>query len=88
MEWQTDGQNDKKFSTWNPEAKCMVCTWLKNDENKPKFKIKITGTFNDALSRQADESIRINSVKQTDKRMNSRSEFNSAPLSRVQLLKN
>ena len=29
-EWQTDGQNDKKFSTWNPEAKCMVCTWLKN----------------------------------------------------------
>ena len=26
----TDGQNDKKFSTWNPEAKCMVCTWLKN----------------------------------------------------------
>ena len=26
----TDGQNDKKFSTRNPEAKCMVCTWLKN----------------------------------------------------------
>ena len=27
----TDGQNDKKFSTQNPEAKCMVCTWLKNN---------------------------------------------------------
>ena len=26
----TDGQNDKKFSTWNPEVKCMVCTLLKN----------------------------------------------------------
>ena len=24
-----DGQNDEKFLTWNPEAKCMVCTWLK-----------------------------------------------------------
>ena len=59
----------------------------KNDETKPKFKIQITGTFNDALSRQADESIRINNVKQTDKRMNSRSEFNSAPQSRVQLVK-
>ena len=33
----TDGQNDKKFSTWNPEAKCMVCTWLKNSDSAVIF---------------------------------------------------
>ena len=26
--WQNDGQNI--LSTCNPEANCMVCTWLKN----------------------------------------------------------
>ena len=33
-----DGQNDKKFSTWNPEAKCMVCTWLKKTKQKKNKK--------------------------------------------------
>ena len=54
---------------------------------KPSFKIDITGKFHDALSRQADESIRIKVASKTDGRMNSKAEFNSAPVSRVKLVK-
>ena len=57
-------------------------------EESPQFKIQITGIFHDALSRQADESVRINSAADTDKRMNSRAEFNSAPINRIKLVKN
>ena len=59
----------------------------KKEEN-PQFKIQITGIFHDALSRQADESVRINSAAETDKRMNSRAEFNSVPINRIKLVKN
>ena len=58
------------------------------EEKNPQFKIQITGTFHDALSRQADEAVRINSASETDRQMNSRAEFNSAKISRIKLVKN
>ena len=58
------------------------------EETNPQFKIQITGTFHDALSRQADEAVRINSASETDRQMNSRTEFNSAKISRIKLVKN
>ena len=60
---------------------------IHHENDHPSFKIEITGKFFDALSRQADESVRIKEASKTDKRMNSKSEFNSAPISRVKLLK-
>ena len=57
-------------------------------QNKdPKFKIDVTGKFYDALSRQADESIRIKGASKTDGKMNSKAEFNSAPVARVKLIR-
>ena len=53
----------------------------------PKFKIDVTGRFYDALSRQADESIRIKVASKTDGKMNSKAEFNSAPVARVKLVR-
>ena len=53
----------------------------------PKFKIDVTGKFYDALSRQVDESIRIKVASKTDGKMNSKAEFNSAPVARVKLVR-
>ena len=51
---------------------------------EPIFQIKITGKFFDALSRQADEAVRIkSSAKASENSMNSKSEFNSAPVRRL-----
>ena len=47
------------------------------------FKIKVTGKFFDALSRQADESVRIQSSYGLV--MNSKSEFNAPPIKRIVL---
>ena len=58
-----------------------------HENDHPSFKIEITGKFFDALSRQADESVRIKEASKTDKKMNNKSEFNSAPISRVKLVK-
>ena len=60
---------------------------IHHENNHPTFKIQVTGKFFDALSRQADESVRIKEASKTDGQMNSRSEFNSAPISRVKLVK-
>ena len=46
-----------------------------------KFKLKITGTFFDSLSRQADEAERIQ--KRKGKIMNSKSEFHAPKLNRI-----
>ena len=49
-----------------------------------EFGLEISGTFNNALSRQANESIRI--YKRADsKLLNSKSEFNHPPTARVML---
>ena len=54
----TDGQNDKKFSTWNPEAKCMVCTWLKkNSSDGPKKVQKRPQNVPGKVSKKQDRAI-------------------------------
>ena len=47
-----------------------------------KFKFEITQKFKDALTRQANEAVRINSRKNSEL-MNSKSEFNHPPVARV-----
>ena len=47
-----------------------------------KFKMEITGKFKDALSRQANEAVRI-SNRLGSQLLNSKSEFNHPPLARV-----
>ena len=46
-----------------------------------KFKLKITGKFQDAFTRQADESTRIQTIAHLC--MNSKSEFNAPPIKRI-----
>ena len=53
-------------------------------EGAPKFKFQTTNRFFDALSRQADEAVRINNASSV-KLMNSKSEFNSAPIGHVKM---
>ena len=55
-------------------------TTHKNEE--VKFKMEITGQFKDALSRQANEAVRISS-RPTHELLNSKSEFNHPPTARV-----
>ena len=57
----------------------------KNEE--VKFQMKITNKFKDALTRQANEAVRISSVPQSSS-LNSKSEFNHPPLARVVVEKN
>ena len=57
----------------------------KNEE--VKFQMKITNKFKDALTRQANEAVRISSVPQASS-LNSKSEFNHPPLARVVVEKN
>ena len=47
-----------------------------------KFQMKITNKFKDALTRQANEAVRISSVPETSS-LNSKSEFNHPPMARV-----
>ena len=47
-----------------------------------KFRMEITNKFTDALTRQANEAVRI-SARSSQELLNSKSEFNHPPLSRV-----
>ena len=53
----------------------------RNEENV-EYELEITGVFKDALSRQANESVRIYS-RLNSETMNSKSEFNHPPTARV-----
>ena len=54
-----------------------------NRENEEvKFRMEITGKFKDALTRQANEAVRIYS-RPSHELLNSKSEFNHPPLARV-----
>ena len=55
---------------------------LEHKDEDVEYKMEITGVFRDALSRQADESVRIQGRKNTEL-MNSKSEFNHPPIARV-----
>ena len=54
---------------------------------EPNFQMEITGLFSDALSRQADEAVRITARKNYEM-MNSKSQFNHPPIARIVLEKN
>ena len=56
-----------------------------NTENV-KFKFEITNKFKDALTRQANEAVRIDNRKD-DELLNSKSEFNHAPVARIMVEK-
>ena len=49
-----------------------------------KFKMEITCLFWDALTMQADEAIRIKNCGKS-KLLNSKSQFNNAPISRIMI---
>ena len=53
-----------------------------HENEEVKFEMEITKKFKDALSRQANEAVRIFS-RPDNELLNSKSEFNHPPLSRV-----
>ena len=53
-----------------------------HDLENVKFKMEITGLFRDALTRQADEAVRIKNCEKSEL-LNSKSQFNNAPISRI-----
>ena len=55
---------------------------LEHEEEEVEFEMEITGVFQDALSRQADEAVRIQSRKSSEL-MNSKSQFNHPPIARI-----
>ena len=52
------------------------------EEENVQFKMEITGLFKDALTRQANEAIRIKNCKPGEI-LNSKSEFNHPPITRI-----
>ena len=55
---------------------------LEHENEDVDFVMEITGVFRDALTRQADEAVRIHARK-NEELMNSKSEFNHPPIARV-----
>ena len=55
---------------------------LEHAHEEVDFKMEITGVFKDALTRQAEEAVRIKSRKNYEL-MNSKSQFNHPPIARV-----
>ena len=55
---------------------------LEHKHEEVDFKMEITGIFRDALTRQAEEAVRIKSRKNSEL-MNSKSQFNHPPIARV-----
>ena len=53
---------------------------------KPDWQFKILSTFQDPLSRQVNEAVRINNLP-VNSVLNSKSEFNHAPLNRISIKK-
>ena len=77
----------EKKKTSSPLIKHMH-THHPQEGGTTKFELSVTGKFRDALTRQADESVRIrNSAKASEKFMNAKSEFNAAPIRRLALVK-
>ena len=51
-------------------------------DEEMEVEMEITGVFKDALSRQADEAVRIK-LRKNSELMNSKSEFNHPPIARI-----
>ena len=60
---------------------------VEHKDEEVDFKMEITGIFKDALSRQAEESVRIQARKPSEL-MNSKSQFNHPPIARIVVGKN
>ena len=60
---------------------------LEHENEEVDFKMEITGVFKDALSRQAEESVRIQ-ARTNSELMNSKSQFNHPPIARIIVEKN
>lgn len=60
---------------------------LEHKNEKAEFEMEITGVFKDALTRQADEAVRIQN-RSKSQLLNSKGEFNSAPVARISVEKN
>ena len=52
------------------------------EEENVSFKMEITGLFKDALTRQANEAVRIKNCKKSEI-LNSKSQFNHPPITRI-----
>ena len=55
---------------------------LEHADEDVDYTMEITGVFKDALTRQADEAVRIYSRK-NEELLNSKSEFNRPPIARI-----
>ena len=55
---------------------------LEHPKENVQYRMKITGIFKDALTRQANEAVRIQQRKPLET-LNSKCEFNSAPVARI-----
>ena len=55
---------------------------LEHKDEEVDFQMEITGVFKDPLSRQAEESVRIQG-RNNSELMNSKSEFNHPPIARI-----
>ena len=59
---------------------------LEHIDEEVEYGLVVTGKFQDALTRQANEGVRINQRKNTEL-LNSKSEFNHPPTARVMVEK-
>ena len=55
---------------------------LEHEEEDVEFAMEITGVFKDALTRQAEEAVRIK-TRNNEELLNSKSEFNHPPMARI-----
>ena len=73
------------------KSKSVLYKHIMNEHNhekeKVKFQMEITGKYKDALTRQANEAVRIYS-RSGQELLNSKSEFNHPPLARIVIEKN
>ena len=60
---------------------------LEHEGEEVEFVMEITGVFKDALTRQAEEAVRIKNRKNGEL-LNSKSEFNHPPIARIVVQKN
>ena len=76
----------RDFKNKNPKSVLYKHKIMDHIDEEVEFNVEITGIFKDALSRQANESVRIYSRKSSEI-LNSKSEFNHSPTARVMVEK-
>ena len=72
----------KSFNHKRADSVLLKHKILEHEKEDVDFEMKITGVFKDALTRQADEAVRIHGRKNNEL-LNSKSEFNHPPVARV-----